>query len=270
MPKISNWCNGQRLVDFLGKYFILRCIIFHPDVWSGKAGFRYGGNISAQICTLFFAVQSESRFFYTKWEARQKKIMNQSSKHFFSVIIPTINEEKYLPRLLGDLTKQAEPDFEVIVVDGGSTDATLRKLRYFKHSLPLLLQMSKKANVSLQRNSGALPARGKYLVFLDAVVRIPADFLLRLKAQLLRIGTDYATTRYRADQETFLDQGLTIIGSWGMQFSVLVAKPFFSGQCIIIKSNIFKKLHGFDKSITHAEDCDLVQRAAKAGFIRSE
>jgi len=193
--------------------------------------------------------------------------MNQSSKHFFSVIIPTLNEEKYLPRLLGDLTKQAEPDFEVIVVDGGSTDATLRKLRYFKHSLPLLLQMSKKANVSLQRNLGALPARGKYLVFLDADVRIPADFLLRLKAQLLRIGTDYATTRYRADQETFLDQGLTIIGSWGMQFSVLVAKPFFSGQCIIIKSNIFKKLHGFDKSITHAEDCDLVQRAAKAGFI---
>jgi len=46
-------------------------------------------------------------------------------KPFFSIVIPTLNEEKYLPNLLNDLTKQKEKDFEIIVVDGKSEDRTI-------------------------------------------------------------------------------------------------------------------------------------------------
>ncbi|KKS84946.1 MAG: Glycosyl transferase family 2 [Candidatus Gottesmanbacteria bacterium GW2011_GWA1_43_11] len=193
--------------------------------------------------------------------------MSQSSKHFFSVIIPTLNEEKYLPRLLGDLAKQTARDFEVIVVDGSSHDKTVRCAREFRKQLLLTILTVTASNVSLQRNRGARHARSQYLVFLDADVRIPEHFLLTLKKLLSNTRTDYATTRYRADQETLLDQGLTTIGSGAMQLSALVGKPFFSGQCIVMKTTVFRKLHGFDKSITHAEDCDLVQRAAKAGCV---
>ena len=41
-------------------------------------------------------------------------------KPFFSVIIPTLNEENYLPKLLNDLKVQKEKNFEVVLVDGGS------------------------------------------------------------------------------------------------------------------------------------------------------
>jgi len=49
------------------------------------------------------------------------------TKPFFSIIIPALNEEKYLPHLLDDLTKQTFRDFEVILVDGNSSDATVAK-----------------------------------------------------------------------------------------------------------------------------------------------
>ena len=53
-------------------------------------------------------------------------------KPFFSIIIPTLNEEKYLPHLLADLAKQTFQDFEVIVIDGQSTDQTVPKTKLFK------------------------------------------------------------------------------------------------------------------------------------------
>jgi len=55
-------------------------------------------------------------------------------KPFFSIVIPTLNEEKCLPRLLDDLTQQKEKDFEVIVIDGRSDDQTVKKAKNLKIS----------------------------------------------------------------------------------------------------------------------------------------
>ena len=52
-------------------------------------------------------------------------------KPFFSVIIPTLNEEKYLPRLINNLENQINKNFETIIIDGKSTDATKKII--FKH-----------------------------------------------------------------------------------------------------------------------------------------
>ena len=51
----------------------------------------------------------------------------KKTEPFFSIIIPTLNEEKYLPLLLSDLEHQLFTDFEVIVVDGKSADKTVTK-----------------------------------------------------------------------------------------------------------------------------------------------
>ncbi len=52
-------------------------------------------------------------------------------KLFYSIIIPTLNEEKYLPLLLSDLNKQKEKNFEVIIVDGSSIDNTKKEAEKF-------------------------------------------------------------------------------------------------------------------------------------------
>ena len=58
-------------------------------------------------------------------------------KPFFSIVIPTLNEEDYLPNLLGDLTKQTKKDFEVIIADGYSKDETKQVVKAFKKKLQI-------------------------------------------------------------------------------------------------------------------------------------
>src|SRR3989344_5888247 len=96
---------------------------------------------------------------------------------FISIIIPTLNEDKYVPSLLKDLQNQTEPNFEVIVIDGNSDDNTLSSCEIFKSDLKLSLVKVNKRNVSYQRNYGAKHARGDYILFLDADVRISHGFI---------------------------------------------------------------------------------------------
>ena len=79
----------------------------------------------------------------------------------FSIVIPCLNEEKYLPKLLTNLEKQTLKDFEVIVVDGQSEDKTLAKATSFNNRLKIKTLKADKRNVSFQRNLGAKNAKGE-------------------------------------------------------------------------------------------------------------
>src|SRR3990170_1980898 len=95
---------------------------------------------------------------------------------YFSIIIPTLNEEKYLPKLLTNLKNQKEKNFEVIITDGASSDKTKQTTIAFEQKFPLKFFIHEKKNVSYQRNFGARIAKGSYLVFLDADTGIKANF----------------------------------------------------------------------------------------------
>ena len=98
-------------------------------------------------------------------------------KPYFSIIIPTLNEEKYLPLLLKDLSNQTFQEFEVIVVDGKSEDQTVNKAQTFTKLVKRLTIITSVRNVSTQRNAGAKIAIGKQLLFNDADNRLPKLFL---------------------------------------------------------------------------------------------
>src|SRR5689334_11198275 len=94
-------------------------------------------------------------------------------KPFFSIIVPTLNEEQYLPRLLTSIRRQRYKQYEVILVDGKSTDKTIAIAQSFRTLLPkLTIVRSEKQQVGYQRNLGAKRAAGAYFVFLDADVSI--------------------------------------------------------------------------------------------------
>jgi len=88
------------------------------------------------------------------------------SKPFFTIVIPTLNEENYLPRLLEDLSNQTFPkeQFEVIHVDGDSDDKTVALAKSFNKKISIKSIVIKKRNVSTQRNKGAQmhQANGSY------------------------------------------------------------------------------------------------------------
>jgi len=104
---------------------------------------------------------------------------------YFSIIIPTLNEQKFLPNLLSNLTKQTNQDFEVFVVDAKSKDKTIENALEFVNKLPsLTIIKSSQKNVSHQRNIGAKKAQGKIILFIDADTGLPKYYLDGLKYQI--------------------------------------------------------------------------------------
>lgn len=123
-----------------------------------------------------------------------------STTPFFSIVIPTLNEAKYLPKLLNDLAHQSYQDFEVIHVDGQSEDATVKKAATYGKKLRILTKVVSVRNVSYQRNTGAKLAKGKWVLFFDADNRLPAYFLDGLRYQIAKQpDTDIFTTWIKVD-----------------------------------------------------------------------
>jgi len=84
-----------------------------------------------------------------------------------SVIIPTHNRLPMLIEAIHSVLKQDFEDFELIVVDDGSTDGTAEEIRKFGGRVKLL-QHPENRGVSAARNKGILHAKGKYIAFLDS------------------------------------------------------------------------------------------------------
>ena len=185
---------------------------------------------------------------------------------FFSIVIPTYNEEDCLPRLLEDLVEQKEKSFEVIVVDGNSTDKTPEIVQSFTGRFNIQLILSQKSNVSYQRNTGAKSASGRYLVFFDADVQLPKRFLQLLKQEILRSPSDYITTYGRADSRVIYDVILARFFNILMDISKFIDKPCVMGFNFIINKSVFEKAKGFREDVLHGEDFELAERLFRMGF----
>ena len=83
-----------------------------------------------------------------------------------SIIVLTFNSERYIDRCLSSLIEQRWNDFEVLVVDGGSTDATREIVQKFDHRFRWLELPG--SDMGSARNYGVRHSRGKYLMFLDS------------------------------------------------------------------------------------------------------
>jgi len=117
-----------------------------------------------------------------------KKEKKKGKKIKLSIIISFYNEEKYLKDCLLSLQKQTFSDFEVILIDDGSTDDSFKKAKELKKSLQfknLKLFKKKHEGPALARNLGAKKALGEVLVFLDADMYFSPTFLADLVKPVL-------------------------------------------------------------------------------------
>lgn len=185
---------------------------------------------------------------------------------FFSVIIPTLNERNYLPLLLTDLITQREKNFEVIVVDAQSTDHTKDIANSFGTKIPIRFYDVTKGNVAHQRNMGAHYARGNYLVFLDADVRLTRGFLTRLKREIQKgqyfIYIPAIYPQNRAFQDKMLFKAINFI----IEASQFTTRPLSSSGSMIFHREFFLLLGGFDEKLFLSEDHEIVQRAKNRGI----
>ena len=190
--------------------------------------------------------------------------------YFFSFIIPTLNEEKFLPRLLSDLKNQKEKNFEVIIVDGLSDDKT-KEIAKKDWQIPINFFETEKRNVSFQRNLGAKKAKGKYLIFLDADSRVYKNFTQNLKKIInKKKGLVFLPSLVPEKKEPQIDLIFKLINFF-VEISQSFSKPFSAGGSIIIDKNFFEKIGGFDEDTYLAEDHNLIYKATlwgvKAKFL---
>lgn len=179
-----------------------------------------------------------------------------------SVIVPTYNEEKSLSRCMASIRQQTFPADEVIVADGQSTDGT--------HELALELAdklvVEKKRTIAAGRQSGAMSAKGKWLVFADADAHYPKDWLLDLLRPFadptvacthgkLLLSESNPVEHYMADR----------LLPKVFQTALRLGHPTGAGSNLAIRADVFREMGGFNTDLVTAEDVDLQKRALRFG-----
>ena len=120
----------------------------------------------------------------TKW--RMAKYQSDSNTApTFSVIIPVHNDWAPLGACLESLASQVNPsNFEVIVVDDGSTEEAPESIRSWSNSYPLTVITQPRAGISAARNRGIRVCNGSFLLFIDADSRLHSDALAVLHSKI--------------------------------------------------------------------------------------
>ncbi len=184
-----------------------------------------------------------------------------------SVIIPVLNEEKYLPTLLTDLSHQTYTDFEVIIVDGHSDDRTIDKAQHFSHRLPKLTILDCDIrNVCHQRNQGASIATADLILFMDADNRLSTHFLQGLKYRIDLTGPDIFTTWIAAEGNTGDSVAIATVINLYFDLQKTSDNPPTIEAMLGFKRNVFKKLKGFNPKLAINEGNDIVKKALKKGY----
>jgi rSAM/selenodomain-associated transferase 2 len=171
-----------------------------------------------------------------------------------SIIIPVLNESKNLQELLPFfLNHELKNDFEVIVVDGGSSDDSVEVA--FKWGARVL--KSEVGSRACQMNQGAKNATGEILFFVHADVRLLNTFFEDITGVIER-GVPSGCFAYSFDS----DSSMLKVNSWFTQFNGILSGG--GDQTLFVKREIFEALTGFDENYCIMEDFEFVRRLKKA------
>jgi glycosyltransferase involved in cell wall biosynthesis len=176
-----------------------------------------------------------------------------------SIVVPTLNEGRYLPILLDSIKSQTYKDYEVIVSDAGSKDGTIATAT--KYGCRIIID--KKKGPGYGRNRGAELANGKYILFLDSDVFLPSRrFLERFMRIVERRRIRLGSCLIEPYPARLIDRFITPITNT-LIFAGSGIAPFAMGFFIFVSSAVHKKIGGFDETILVGEDQNYVRRAAK-------
>ena len=182
-----------------------------------------------------------------------------------SAIIPTLNEEGYLERCLASLKNQKTCDnFEIIVVDGGSSDATVKIAKRFADKVVV----SQKRSPSVQRNLGAKMAKGKFLAFIDADT-VASESWLKGIIETMQDQNVACVTGPLFPLERIRRPYLYRLTNILQKALVKINYPLFWGASCAFRTDAFWKINGFDEKLLTSEDHDIslrIRRIGKAAF----
>jgi glycosyltransferase involved in cell wall biosynthesis len=187
----------------------------------------------------------------------------------FSIVIPALNEEHVICQCLSSIAGLEFPrqKFEVIVVDNGSSDRTFEIAESYRGAMNVTVLLRPKMNISGLRNAGAAVSSGEYLIFLDADMVVPTDWLQRAAMLFISSKAEIIGGFFRVPEHY----------SWVARVwfkrktdEVNLSPPYVPSGNLMVSRSQFNAIGGFDESLETSEDCDFCCRARGLGLNLAE
>ena len=189
-----------------------------------------------------------------------------------SIVIPLYNKEAYIKNTLSKVFQQSYQDFEIVIVDDGSTDGSVSAVKEFDDPRIRLVSQENQG-ASAARNNGCRLARYEHIAFLDADDEWDKDYLLKMQ-KLIDCYPDavlYGSNYYIVEDGTTtvlsypgVGEGMTIIENFFVSSKVYT--PVWTSAAIV-KRDAFIAENGFPLSCKVCEDIDLWCRLALRGQV---
>jgi len=193
-----------------------------------------------------------------------------------SIIIPVLNEEKYIAKCLDSIIESDydKSKMEVLLVDGGSKDKTIQVIREYQKNYPFLkLLHNPKKIVPVAMNIGIRNATGEYIIRLDAHSSYPPNYFLKLIHWHRKLDADNVggviETQVKSESPTSLAIKNVLSDRLG------VGSAFRSGVHKIqevdtvpfgcYKKEVFEKIGLYDERLVRNQDIELNKRLKRAG-----
>ena len=190
---------------------------------------------------------------------------------YYSVIIPVYNRLQEVEELLKSLSSQSVKNFEVIIVEDGSTFPCRKVVERFANDLSVTYHAKPNTGRSDSRNVGMQLAKGDYFIFFDSDCIIPPGYFARLTEYLTAAYSDCfggpdAAHRSFSDLQKAISYAMTSFFTTGGIRGGKQAMESFKPRTFTMgfSREVYEKVGGFNNML--GEDIDLSIRIAKAGF----
>jgi glycosyltransferase involved in cell wall biosynthesis len=185
-----------------------------------------------------------------------------------SVVVPVRNEERSIRELLDSLLTQTRPPDEIVITDGGSTDATPQIIEEYIHTgAPVRLIRAGAALPGRGRNLGAAQASYEWLAFTDAGNRLENNWLELLVAKAeADESVDVVYGSYQPVTDTFFKQCAAIAYvPPPTPHDGIVTRPRFIASTLL-RREAWRAVNGFPEELRSAEDLLFMDRVENAGY----
>ena len=190
----------------------------------------------------------------------------------FSIIIPVYNRPQEVDELLESLCLQTFKDFEVVVVEDGSTEKCNAVCEKYADRLPVSYYYKPNSGPGPSRNYGAERSQGEYLIILDSDVIVPEHYLEIVQQELDREpcdafgGPDRAHESFTPIQKAINYAMTSFFTTGGIRGGKKKLDKFYPRSFNLgIKKSVYEALGGF-APMRYGEDIDLSTRIFKDGY----
>lgn len=178
-----------------------------------------------------------------------------SEQILISIILPTYNRKVFLERCIQSVLDQTYSNFELIIIDDGSTDGTAELVRQFSDPRLKYYWKENQKFPSIARNFGVKQAKSEWIAFIDSDDTWERNKLeIQLSSLNLNPKAALISTLISIDNKLIKNHRTRHSYDY---FNDLLWRNFIFTSTVLLKKSIFNEFEGFDQSLQIAEDYDL-------------